>query len=360
MKFKSSAALLACVFLLTCSQDAHAFSLRLKKKSSGSQTPAVKPSKPNKNIRVTETPDYIVLFFLTGVNEKRAGGDGVEKKFLELSYKFSIRLDEPSQLFGGTGGWAKIRFLDSEGYSLAEDKVPFSELLRGKEYYGFAWIAESKAGFLRGADIHMLKPDEIPPPAPVVLPVQEVPPSPAVPEKVTSTAAAVSVSPSPKTESAPGGTMASEGKPEAVKGALPESASEAAAVAIPKPQVSVSVTEQPNGVVSEVITSEPRPLPKPEPAKLSPGIQKSPAAQGSGLDLPAAAPTKPEPSGSPEPNAAEPPAKPGQEGLNRGGVTNDDVQGVIDEFNKKVPTAIEESKPEEAKSEEEEAAANAA
>ncbi len=191
--FAAAAFFAACFFL--AESNAHALLFWKNKDKTAAPAVSKKSSKPNKDIRVTETSDFIILFFFTGAHEKRDNGMGESRKYLEISYKFSIRAEDPLRYFGGEQSWMKVRFLDSEGFSLAEDKVSYKDLLRGKEHYGFTWVEERKAGVLRKADLQPLKQDEIPQPVSIIKPIQK-PVEKSAPKKVTP-------KPASKTESSP-------------------------------------------------------------------------------------------------------------------------------------------------------------
>lgn len=232
MKTRAFAAVSVFIACLFANQStAHAVLFWKNKEKTASPAVSNKSAKPNKDIRVTETSDFIILFFFTGGHEKREDGMGESRKYLEISYKFSIRAEDPLRYFGGEQGWMKVRFLDSEGFSLAEDKVSYKDLLRGKEHYGFAWIEERKAGVLRKADLQPLKQDEIPKPLSVIKPLEE-PVKKAAPKTVI-----------PKLESKKESTSApSEAKP-AAEGTSP--VTEAVQQEKPAPQENVPQTETP-------------------------------------------------------------------------------------------------------------------
>ncbi len=301
MKLKGCSAVLLSALILVCPTRGVAFNLPAFKKKNSSAPKPEEPSKRvslNKNIRVTETPDYIVLFFFTGAHDKRVDFDGETKRFLEISYKFSIRGDDPARLFGGPNGSVKVRFLDSEGFSLTEDRVLYKDLLRGKEYYGFARIAESKAAVLRAADIKVIKLGEQPLPVPAApAPVKEV----------------------------------KRARKRRFNNARPVVAAEPEKNAAPEPSAGEKAAE----TVLEVDAKEPPPNIRTEKSPEIPA--ENPAAP-----VPAAAPAPPN---SGQPAEQTPVEKIPEPGLTRGGITNDEVQGVIEAFDKKAPTVIADPKP---------------
>lgn len=135
-----------------------------------------KPKRPN--VQTSETDQYAVFFALSGTSEMRANSLGLEKKWLEISYKLVCLGEEEHPKLFNTSGWVEVLFQDKEGFILARDPVALESLIGDREYYGYVWGEEKKVKKINRVTVRPLKATDIPSPPKDQAPVELTAPVP--------------------------------------------------------------------------------------------------------------------------------------------------------------------------------------